>query len=160
MPTNIVNIPSLTAVIHAAVKSAPSRLDLHTMSDLIGKPYTTLMCELSRQQGHKLGADMVLPLTLLSGSDAPLHFLAREAGGVFIRLPEAAETSADLICSLAESVREFGEYAAETARDFSDGDVTVEQLTRIEKEGDEAIEAILRVKKMARATHERQYGKR
>ena len=32
------------------------------MADLVGKPYATLMSELSQQPGHKLGAELLLPL--------------------------------------------------------------------------------------------------
>lgn len=151
--------PSLAAVLHAAVKNAPSGLDARTISDMVGKPYQTLMSELSRQEGHKLGADLVLPLLEVTGSDAPLHWLARQRGGAFVPLPAAAESNVELVATLAVSVREFGEFAAETAANISDGDIPADQLDRIDKEGDEAIEAILAMKKLAGLTHERQYGR-
>ena len=160
MPENITNIPSLTAVVHATVKNAPSGLDAKSIASLLGKPYHTLMSELSRQDVHKFGADLVLPILLLTDSDEPLHFLARQRGGVFIRLPDPADTNSDLVQALAASIKEFGEFASETARDVSDGDIPADQLSRIEHEGDEAISAILRMKKIARLTHEKQYGRR
>ena len=87
--------PSLTAVLHELVKHAPSELTARTIAELAGKDYNTLMSELSRQPGHKLGADLLLPLMELTGSDAPLNFLARERGGVFVPMrPDA--TAADL----------------------------------------------------------------
>ena len=153
--------PSLTAVLHLAAKNAKehgSGLDIQTMADELEKPYATLMSELSRQPGHKLGADMVLPLMDLADSDAPLRFLARERGGVFIRTPEAAEGGGELARTLAASAKEYAEFMQEAAVSIADGDIPAVQLARMNKEGQEAIEAIMAMLKLARVTHEAQYG--
>ena len=51
--------PSLSAVCHAIVKRAPSRVPAETIANLLGyKTYFTMMSELSGQPGHKLGANM------------------------------------------------------------------------------------------------------
>lgn len=151
--------PSLTAVLHELVKHAPSELTARTIAELAGKDYNTLMSELSRQPGHKLGADLLLPLMELTGSDAPLNFLARERGGVFVPMrPDA--TAADLGPAILKSVREFGEYAAEAAQDIADGKIPADQLQRILKEGQEAATAIVTFMELARAVHQRQYGSR
>lgn len=114
-----VNYPSLTAVLHELVKRAPSGLTARSVADLLGRDYNTLMSELSGQPGHKLGADLLLPLMELTGSDAPLNFLARERGGVFV--PVRPDNSAvDLAPAILASVKEFGDYAAEVARDVID----------------------------------------
>lgn len=149
--------PSLAAVCHQVVKSAPNKLDAATIADFIGKPYATLVSELSGQPGHKLGADLLLPLMEICDSDLPLTFLARQRGGVYIPLPRAAEDPAPLMKQLAASVKEFGEFAAETAKDISDGDIPKDQLDRIIKEGHEALEAIMAMITLARKTHEEQY---
>lgn len=154
--------PSLTAMVHLAVKDAQkhgSGLDALTIADLVGKPYATLMSELSRQPGHKLGADLVLPLMEASGlGEMVAKFFCRQAGGSFVMLPEAANCNAGLVQTLAASVREFGEFATETAQSISDGDIPKDQLDRIIKEGNEAVEAIMAMLKLARITHEKQYG--
>ena len=151
--------PSLTAVLHELVKHAPSELTARTIAELAGKDYNTLMSELSRQPGHKLGADLLLPLMELTGSDAPLNFLARERGGVFVPMrPDA--TAADLGPAILKSVREFGEYTAEAAQDIADGKIPADQLQRILKEGQEAATAIVTFMELARAVHQRQYGPR
>jgi hypothetical protein len=137
---------------------APSGLDARTIAELAGySSYQTMMSELSGQPGHKLGADKLLALMDVCGSDAPLEFLARERGGVFIRTPEAAEGGGELACALAASVREFGEFMQETSMSISDGQIPRDQLDRINKEGQEAIEAIFAMLKLARVTHEAQY---
>ncbi len=151
--------PSLTAVLHELVKHAPSELTARTIAELAGKDYNTLMSELSRQPGHKLGADLLLPLMELTGSDAPLNFLARERGGVFVPMrPDA--TAADLGPAILKSVKEFGEYAAEAAQDIADGKIPADQLQRILKEGQEAAAAIVTFMELSRAVHQRQYGSR
>jgi hypothetical protein len=153
--------PSLTAVCHQMALRAPSGLDARTIAELAGYTnYNTMMSELSGQPGHKLGADKLLALMDVCGSDAPVEFLARERGGVFIRTPEAAEGGGELARTLAASVREFGEFMQETALSISDGRIPLDQLDRINKEGQEAIEAICAMLKLARVTHEAQYGNR
>ena len=151
--------PSLVAVAHQMVLRAPSGLDARTIADVAGySNYNTMMSEISRQPGHKLGADMLLPLMDAADSNAPVEFLARERGGVFLALPEPAQGGGELVSSLAASIREFGEFAAEAAADIADGDLPRVQLDRITKEGQEAVEAIMAMMRLARVTHEAQYG--
>jgi hypothetical protein len=151
--------PSLTAVCHQMALRAPSGLTAHSLAELCGySNYNTFMSEISGQPGHKLGADKLLPLMDVCGSDAPLEFLARERGGVFIRTPEAAEGGGELARTLAASVKEFGEFMQQTAVSISDGRIPRDQLDRINKEGMEAVESIMAMLKLARVTHEAQYG--
>lgn len=151
-------VPSLTKVLHAAVLNPPSGLDSQTMAGLVDKPYQTLMSELSGQPGHKLGADLVIPLIRVTGSLEPVKFQCRQLGGSFIPLPETAPTPRGLVCGLASSIKEFSEFTSQTAASIADGNVTRDQLSRIEKEGYEAIEGILAMMKLARTTHEEKYG--
>lgn len=163
MSTNSVltkKYPSLTAVCHATAKAAPSGLDAKTVAQFMGKPYQTLMSELSRQDGHKLGADLLLPLMDICGSDAPLHFLAREMGGIYVAVPTHSSEKDEMVDALCKSAQEFGEYAAETAKNIADGCLPRDQFERIQKEGQEALSAILKVMELARQLHEQQYGER
>lgn len=153
------NYPSLTAVCQQMVKSAPSGLDVATIADLLGKPYCTLTSELSRQPRHKLGSDMLLPMMDVCDSDLPLIFMARQRGGVYLNVPQGAGGDpGPLVRKLADSVKEFGEFAAEAAADVADGDIPADQLARIIKEGHEAVEAIMALISLARKTNEAQYG--
>lgn len=158
-PIYKVRWPSLTKVLHEVVKSRPHGLDVETIGELVGKPYNTLMSELGRQPGHKLDADLVLPLCDIVGPKMPMDFLARRLGGSFVLLPDASACpDAALVQTLADSVKEFGEFAAETASSIADGDIPLGQLSRIDKEGHEAIESIMAMMRLARQTHEKQYG--
>lgn len=162
MPANFTAkpFPSLVAVVHQAVLRSPSGLDTRTIADIAGyNSYQTMMSELSRQQGHKLGADMLLPLMDACESDAPLIFLARERGGAFIPVPKPAANAGELVIQLTNSIKEFSEFAEETATSIADGRVPKEQLDRIIAEGHEAMEAIMAMITLARRTHEAQYGK-
>ncbi len=150
--------PSLIAVCQQVAKNAPSGLDMATIADLLGKTYATFTSELGRHGAHKLSADMVLPLMTVCESDLPLVFLARQRGGVYLRVPWPADGEpGPLLEKLAASVREFGEFAA-AAADVADGDIPHDQLARIIKEGHEAVEAIMALISLARKTNEAQYG--
>ncbi len=158
---SVKSFPSLVAVAHQMVLRAPSGLDTRTIAEVAGySNYNTMMSEISRQPGHKLGADMLLPLMDAADSNAPVEFLARERGGVFLALPEPAKGGGELVQSLARSIKEFGDFAAEAAESIADGDLPREQLDRITKEGQEAVEAIMAMMRLARVTHEAQYGGR
>lgn len=136
--------PSLTAVIHAVILNPPSGIDARTIASLMeGKNYQTLMSELSRQQGHKFGADLVLPIMDLANSDEPLHFLARQRGGVFIKLPEATCDGSPVQLAALTSVKEFGELMAEVGGGLASGDLSRDECDRITKEGQEAVTAIM-----------------
>lgn len=140
----------LTAICQAAVKNAPAGLSAEQIADLLGCAYPTLMSELSGQPGHKLGAWRMLEIMRISGSVAPMNFLARELGGIFVQLPHGVLEGHELTRSLIESIRKFSEFAAEVGRSLEDGTITADELTRISVEGQEALTAILRVMRLAR----------
>lgn len=151
--------PSLTAVAHRMVLRAPSGLDAKTVAEVTGyAKYSTMMSELSRQPGHKLGADMLLPLMDAADSNAPVTFLARERGGIFLLLPEPAQGGSDLVQGLADAIKTFGEYAASAAERIADGDIDPDEMVKIDRETSDVMEAVLSFRKLARATHDARYG--
>lgn len=145
----------LAIICQAAVKNAPTGLSAEQVADLLGCAYSTLMSELSGQPGHKLGAWRMLEIMRVSGSVAPMNFLARELGGIFVQLPHGAMQGHELTRSLVESIRLFGEFAAQVSRSLEDGTITAEELARISAEGQDALTAILRVMHLARIVRER-----
>lgn len=163
MAVNIVikPYPSLAAVAHQMVKTAPSGLTPRSIAEFAGYTnYNTMMSELSRQPGHKLGADMLLPLMDVCNSDAPVAFLAREREGIFLKLQQPAESGGELVQSLARSIKEFGDYAASAAERIADSDVDPEEMARINGETNDVVEAILSFRKLAQATHDAKYGRK
>ena len=62
---------------------------LKGIANELGKPYTTLMRELSSEdKGAKLGVETLLPLMRACGSVAPLRFLATRLGCRVVSLRE------------------------------------------------------------------------
>lgn len=141
---------TLTALCQAMVKTAPNGLSAEQIAAVIGCPYPTMMSELSRQPGHKLGAERMLALMKATDCRAPMHHMARELGGVFVELQPAQAKGHELTRGLVESIREFGEFAGQTARALEDGSVSSTEAERIGKEGQEALTAILAVMEMAK----------
>lgn len=138
------NTPSLTAVVHALILAPPSGVDARTIASLMdGKNYQTLMSELSRQQGHKFGADLVLPIMNLANSDEPIHFLARHRGGVFVKLPEVTGDGGPVQLAALNSVKEFGELMGEVGAGLASGGLSRDECDCITKEGQEAVTAIM-----------------
>lgn len=140
----------LTIICQAAAKNAPNGLSAEQIADVLGCSYATLMSELSGQPGHKLGAERMLALMKCAGTVAPMQFMARELGGVFVEMPQYANGDRGITKSLVESIREFGEFASEMGKALEDGVITPEELERINVEGQEALAAILRVMRLAK----------
>ena len=145
----------LTAICQASVKNAPNGLSPEQIADLLGCSYATLMSELSGQPGHKLGAERMLGIMKITASRAPMQYLARELGGVFIELPECPAGCHEITRSLLQSIREFGEFASEVGQSLEDGTITEPELSKISSEGHEALTAIMRVIQLAKAKLER-----
>jgi len=140
--------PSISSVLHQLVLRPPSGIPAQTIADLLDWKYATMMSELSGQPGHKLGADRILPLMDVTGSDAPMHFLARERGGVFFKLPQAEGDMKPITRQVLVAVREFGELAGATAGAVEDGTITVEERAHILREGHETLTAIVALLKL------------
>lgn len=144
----------LTAICQAAVKNSPAGLSAEQIADLLGCAYPTLMSELSGQPGHKLGAWRMLEIMRITGSVAPMNFLARELGGIFVQLPHASLEGHELTRSLCESIRQYGDFVAQVSRSLEDGTITGDELSRISAEGQETLTGILRVMRLARIVRE------
>lgn len=136
--------PSVRAVAHQMVLRAPSGLSAKVLWELVGYTnYNTMMSELSAQDKHKLGADMLLPLMDVCDSNAPVEFLAEERGGVFVKLSPVQTPTKSMTIQLASTVKECGEAAASGAAHIISGKVTKAQFAAFKKENREAIAALL-----------------
>lgn len=132
-----------------AVKYAPNGISAEAVAYTLGMRYATLMSQLSAQPGHKLGAEIVLPIMQVTGSAAPMHHLARQLGGVYVELPPVSPGGHEVTASLVESVRQFGEFAAQVAQSLDDGIITAEEQARIARDGQMALSAILKVMELS-----------
>ncbi len=135
---------SLLNVLHDLVIRAPSGKPARDIAERLGLAYSTMMSQLNDAiETHKFAVENLLPMMELTGSDEPLHYLARARNGVFIKLPKVA---GDLTASERQAltaVKEFGELMGEFTTATEDGRVTAEERRRIEVEGYHALNAIL-----------------
>lgn len=135
--------PPLTPILHKLVIRAPSGIGAMTIADMLGWKYPTMMSELSGQPGHKCGVDKLLPIMDVADSDAPMHFLARERGGVFIKLPPADGDVDPVQRQCMVAVKEFGELVAACSEALLNGTLETDERARITREGHEAVTAIM-----------------
>ena len=77
--------PSLRQCVHASVLGCDT-LDGKGIAERLGLNYQTFMSSVSGQPEHKLDADWLLPIMATTGSVEPLQFMAREMGGVFVKV--------------------------------------------------------------------------
>ena len=77
--------PNIGAVCQRLAKHAPSGLSAEQIAYRLGRPYNTLMSELSPlRDTHKFDVNLLIPLMRLAGSTEPLHEMARALGGVYV----------------------------------------------------------------------------
>lgn len=134
---------SLTAILHQDVLKAPSGLDAYTIAKLLPRNYATLMSELTRQPGHKFNADLVVPLSKLTGSDNGAEYIARELGGEFVRIPDKWKRRPPSEMQLVKTIKEFSEFIQVVTTAYLDGKVTPDEFKKAKTEGREAIAAVL-----------------
>jgi hypothetical protein len=91
---------------------------------------------------HPLRGDLIVPLTVATQNDAIMRYLAREAGGTFVRLPAADVSHEDVVKHTSEVVAEFSDVLREVAMAMADGAVTEDEAARVAQEGHEAIAKI------------------
>lgn len=142
----------LVAICKGMAQNAPNGLKFETIATLVGKGHPALYSELSQQPGHKLGAETMLQLMKTTDGREPMHYIARELNGAFVEFSDNGNSLHCLTRGMAECVREFGEFIVQVAKSLEDGTITSEELTRIGKEGQEALTAILKVMELAKRT--------
>ena len=77
--------PNIGAICQRLAKHAPSGLSVEQIVYRLGRPYNTLMSELSPlRDTHKFDVNLLIPLMRLAGSTEPLHEMARALGGVYV----------------------------------------------------------------------------
>ncbi|MCC6488395.1 MAG: hypothetical protein IT364_12935 [Candidatus Hydrogenedentes bacterium] len=88
---------------------------------------------------HKFPAELAAPLFEAVDRDPLLiEFLCSEHGGVFVPFATHGMRTE----SIGAAIREFGEFVSEMGASLDDGEITAEELARIEREGAEAVVAI------------------
>ena len=99
--------PNIGVVCQRLAKHAPSGLPAEQIAYRLGRPYNTLMSELSPlRDTHKFDVNLLIPLMRLAGSTEPLHEMARALGGVYVDfLPVSDASGTWPVHGLGEVVR-------------------------------------------------------
>lgn len=131
------------------------------MAPLVGVAVPTLYNALRGEERHDLSVRRFgailhhAAVARVEGWDQPLHALAFEHDRLLMAVPRLMD-GADNALTLAalNSVKEFGDLASVAAKDVADGDVSRKELEEIEREGYEAIAAIVNFIEQCRAAYE------
>lgn len=111
------------------------------IAERVGRVVGTLAKECSLYDDeHVPPLRLVVPLTLASGNDALIRYLAEACGGVFVRVPVGAGVGD--VAAVAAIVQEFGEFLGEVARTTVDGRVTADELARVDHEAHDVMTAM------------------
>lgn len=140
---NYPSYPSVTAVVREVVKHAGNGVPAKQVADTVGLPYQTFMAQLGRRSGHKLDADLLLPLMQITDCCAPLELMAVEMGGVFVPLPDARHPVWTVQRQCMDSVKRFGDLMQRVAEAMEDGSIDDGERHEILRCGRETQVAIL-----------------
>ena len=146
--------PSLSSTCHTAVLRAPSGVRAANIAGSLGIPYPTLMADLTRQERHRLDADLVLPLMDATGSLAPLEFLAREMRCACIPIPASPVTEGTLTDQTIEAMGDFGELLTAVRDSLLDGKLTRTERELIASRGHRTVTAIMQLLQSVNETQE------
>jgi hypothetical protein len=105
-----------------------------SLAPRIGKAHGTLSGEVAARPGYKLGLDDAVAISQLSGDLRILNAFAAEMGCLVLHVPDSGAVGDDVMQRVGAAAKEFGEFVSEVATDASDGDISLNDLKRIEKE--------------------------
>jgi hypothetical protein len=106
-----------------------------SLAPRVGKNATTLSHELKGTGDAKLGLLTAEKMTVLSGDLRVLHAFAHNCGQMVLPLPAVPDGgSDDCMRRLGATAEEFGKLCAEVAGDLVDGQISDNELARIDRE--------------------------
>lgn len=129
------------------LKGYPGRLE--AMAQRMGKSPSTLRHEIDGDKGYKFGAEDLMDMTNFAqqakqdNALLALASMAANCGQMLVPLPLAnAVVNDDCMLRLADVAREFGELCKEVAGDLADGQITNNELARIDSECAQVIASV------------------
>ena len=136
--------PNIGAVCQRLAKYAPSGLSAEQIAYRLGRPYNTLMSELSPlRDTHKFDVNLLIPLMRLAGSTEPLHEMARALGGVYVDFLPVSDAAHPVHGQCMASVKSFGDMMVGTAKALEDNIITSEERRELARLGYSAVGDIL-----------------
>jgi hypothetical protein len=94
----------------------------------------------------KFQAELLTAVMHATGNLAPLDYLCREFGGVFVPIPDGPASEEELLSAFAKVVVEIGEDGAALTESFKQGRVDQAQVAKVLGEVDESIAALVRLR--------------
>lgn len=126
-----------------------SRIDAKTIAERLGIKYTYLVDAANPDRDEaQFQARLIVPVTLVTGNDALLQYIASRCNGVFFPMPNVDGSHADVLEQTAKAVREFGDVLTSSAQALADNRVTVEEAGAVGRQVDEAIAALAGYKRL------------
>lgn len=107
-----------------------------SLAPRMGKGVSTLTNEVKAEGSAKLGLEDAVKVSLITSDLRSLEAFARVCGQMLVPLPDVHLPGGADACmlKLAESTQEFGRFCAEVAGDLADGQISDNELKRIDKE--------------------------
>jgi hypothetical protein len=130
-----------------------------SLAPRLGKSASSLCHEVTATGTAKLGLLDAAKITQLTGDLRILSAFATNAGQMLVPLPQCAEFAAnECMLRLADTAREFGTLCNEVAVDLADGNISQNELARIDKECGNLIASVHALRESLEARY--QAGKR
>lgn len=120
----------------------------------LGKNAITLRHELNGTGFAKLGLQTAVDLSVLSKDHRIVNAFAAECGGMFVLLAESLGGDSAAMHRVAVLAKEFGEVVATVTEAAADGEVSANELARVEREWAELVAAGQALVAHMRAKHE------
>lgn len=142
----------VTLALQRAVKAFPHGSD--ALAARLRISTTSLLHKVSpTYPGAHCSPEEALAIMEATNDHGALHAMAGQLGYVLLPMPGGEEAGGQIATHLATTVREFGEFVAEAARDLGEGKCTTNELARVEREGAEALAAIQQLLSLAQQLH-------
>lgn len=112
------------------------------LAPFLGKSAATLSHEVNpAMPTYKLGIQTAVDMTIASRNPAILNAFAAECGFMVLPLP-SVEAGDDVVNRIAGLAKEFAEEVQAVSDALADGEVTANEVKRIEREGADVIAAV------------------
>lgn len=140
---------TITEYVHGTVFGGAMAAKAVAMA--LGRPYSTLQNELTNYNNAKLGVETWAAILDITGDLESLEFMAHRLHVAIVDLREMSRAAAgrargkDALAAGLQAAAEFGEFCGQVRESLADDKVDQNEIARIDKEGWEAIQAILQV---------------
>lgn len=124
-----------------------------SLAPRIGKNSTSLSHEVKRVGIAKFGLEDAVAVTVMTGDPSILNAFAAECGYLVLPMPQMASGDSTL-AGLAEAAKEFGEFCSSVAEAAADGNVSANELGRVDRELSELIAKAQDVRARLAQVHE------